>query len=525
MPPARKPKAKAKAKAAPPATSTLGGLVEDSEHEDDLSNMSVTRPAPKRKTRTATTTATKTNKAPEKQPAPESPAESAPKRRGRPPAMTKGGNKVQKSVAKPTRAMSSRTKQALADEATLASETSTMSAQGKTRRGKAVATQDAIIEDEYEDMMDMSDTQPMAPKRGRQPKKKVVIVDPSVDAPPAKKPRGRPANKPPIEPEPETELEESQMDEPTETMEGKDDDVTQALSIPPSPPQPPAKAAPVSILRGKKRPVPVDADSGSGEVALRRKLGEMNTKFESLEAKYATLRDIGIKEAERNYDKLKKQSEERAQTSTQLIAQLKEQVKAQTELAREGESLRIELEQSETTVDELRAKVAALEQSLTDSRAENKNLVTKLAASRSDISIGSGTIGKGASSSGILGGNGARTMAASNEMVLAAQMKEDLYGDLTGLIIRGIKRSDSEDVFDCLQTGRNGTLHFKLAIEQEEGGNGEYEEAQFTYRPQLDENRDGDLIELLPEYLTEEITFPRPHSAKFYTRVSRALME
>ena len=44
--------------------------------------------------------------------------------------------------------------------------------------------------------------------------------------------------------------------------------------------------------------------------ALRRKLGEMTKKFESLDLKYRNLREIGIKEAETNFEKLRKQSEE-----------------------------------------------------------------------------------------------------------------------------------------------------------------------------------------------------------------------
>ena len=38
-----------------------------------------------------------------------------------------------------------------------------------------------------------------------------------------------------------------------------------------------------------------------------------------------------------------------------------------------------------------------------------------------------------------------------------AQLKEDLYSDLTGLILRGVDRGDDADVYDCIQTGRNGS--------------------------------------------------------------------
>jgi hypothetical protein len=52
-----------------------------------------------------------------------------------------------------------------------------------------------------------------------------------------------------------------------------------------------------------------------------------------------------------------------------------------------------------------------------------------------------------------------------------------------------------------------------------------YDDAHCIYIPQLDPNRDKALMEVLPEYLAEEITFPRPHAAKFYARVTKALME
>lgn len=46
-----------------------------------------------------------------------------------------------------------------------------------------------------------------------------------------------------------------------------------------------------------------------------------------------------------------------------------------------------------------------------------------------------------------------------------------------------------------------------------------YEDAEFQYTPLLDERRDRDLLEILPDYLTEEICFPRSNAAKFYARV------
>lgn len=52
-----------------------------------------------------------------------------------------------------------------------------------------------------------------------------------------------------------------------------------------------------------------DTDQGLGDSTLKRKLGEMTRRFESLEMKYQNLQDIGIKDAEANFEKLRQSSE------------------------------------------------------------------------------------------------------------------------------------------------------------------------------------------------------------------------
>ena len=67
-------------------------------------------------------------------------------------------------------------------------------------------------------------------------------------------------------------------------------------------------------------------------------------------------------------------------------------------------------------------------------------------------------------------------------------------------------------------------LHFKLVLEPEgDGRTTSFEDIQFLYTPLLDSNRDRDMIERLPYYLKEDITFSRHHAAKFYSRVVDAL--
>jgi len=67
-------------------------------------------------------------------------------------------------------------------------------------------------------------------------------------------------------------------------------------------------------------------------------------------------------------------------------------------------------------------------------------------------------------------------------------------------------------------------LHFKLSAANEHSSEG-YADAECGYVPQLDPSRDASLIDVLPDYLTEEISFPRKDAAKFYARVVRALTD
>ncbi|KAI0478767.1 chromosome segregation protein Csm1/Pcs1-domain-containing protein [Xylariaceae sp. FL0804] len=271
---------------------------------------------------------------------------------------------------------------------------------------------------------------------------------------------------------------------------------------------------------GRRLPSVAASDSELHDPSMRRRVGDLTRKYETLEHKYRDLREIGVMEAERNYDRLKKQSEERADTASQLIATLKAQLSSQTELAKEAQGLRRQLEASQEQVEELQGKISGMDDSLIEAKTEIKTLSTKLSSARSSAEATGvkvpGSAIKGNSSN-------ARLMANAEAATQVAQAKENLYGDLTGLIVCGVKREKNEEVFDCVQTGRNGTLHFKLVVGID--GADKYDDMQFMYLPQLDADRDQELVDMLPDYLVEEITFPRLHAAKFYARVMKALTE
>ncbi|EGX94665.1 chromosome segregation protein [Cordyceps militaris CM01] len=249
---------------------------------------------------------------------------------------------------------------------------------------------------------------------------------------------------------------------------------------------------------------------------IELRLREMTKKYENLEGRYAELREVGVKTAERNYENLRKQADENASTANKLIAKLKEEVAAQRQIASDADSLRLQLQDSQSNVQELTNKAKELTSSLDEADRQIKALNAKLSASRA----APGT----AIPSSAVKGNAAKSWTGQSEMVHAAHAKEDLYADLTGLIIQGVKQNGSEDIFDCIQTGRNGTLHFKLGIPGS-SSTVSYEKSEVSYKPQLQSDRDADLIARLPSYLCAEIEFGRPQLANFYSKVVKVSRE
>lgn len=237
-----------------------------------------------------------------------------------------------------------------------------------------------------------------------------------------------------------------------------------------------------------------DDDEDDGDTQQR--LAEAYQNYSILEKRFHDLHEIAVKKAEENFELLKAKTIENTRVADEFIAELKQEIAELTKQSQQMEQLQADVSAKKANIEAMQTELAETDQRLAQAKAENKALYLKLAANR--------------------------TGPGENKPV--AQTKEELYADLTGLIVRDVRRVDKEDVFDCIQTGRNGTLHFKLALEDLEAADS-YEDVQFAYRPQLDESRDGDLIDVLPDYLTEEITFPRHQASKFYARVIKSLME
>ncbi|KAL9613622.1 MAG: hypothetical protein Q9167_001850 [Letrouitia subvulpina] len=267
-----------------------------------------------------------------------------------------------------------------------------------------------------------------------------------------------------------------------------------------------------------------DTEQGFEDPTLKQKLGEMTRRFESLEMRYKTLRDVGIKDAEVNFEKLKHSSEAKTKAANDLIASLKKELATQKAIAQKSQSLQDRIAEKDGEIATAQSLTTKLSASLAEAQNENKSLQAKLSHSRNTSATLESAQAR-TPGSAINGKTSGRTItvgsAEAAQAAQVAQLKEDLYSDLTGLLFRGVERGTEADVYDCIQTGRNGTLHFKLAITN--SAEGSYDDAEYQYEPRLDKDRDKDLMEVLPDYLGEEIMFSRSHAAMFYSRVVEAL--
>lgn len=188
-----------------------------------------------------------------------------------------------------------------------------------TGRGRKKAA--PAPEPEQEDtVMEDATEEPVTKSKGARGRPKKTVDEPSVKEAPAPKGRAGRKKAQPIEEEAEEEPEE----EPTEIpetqqpgaqaeaeVEEMEEDQTE-FQVPGSFPETSEPTRPVSLSSPSKRPS-YSSDSG-GEPALRRRLGEMTQKYESLEAKYRDLKEVAVREAERNFDRLKKQTDDKAKS-------------------------------------------------------------------------------------------------------------------------------------------------------------------------------------------------------------------
>lgn len=143
-----------------------------------------------------------------------------------------------------------------------------------------------------------------------------------------------------------------------------------------------------------------------------------------------------------------------------MIASLKTELEAQRKLGLQSRGLQKQLKERDDELARLKSETDEAKTQLASAQSEVKALQTKLAAARNTAASLEGAVAK-VPGSAIKGGVVNRANAAASAEVAQAsqiaQLKEDLYSDLTGLIVRDVKNRDSEHVYDCIQTGVNGS--------------------------------------------------------------------
>lgn len=309
------------------------------------------------------------------------------------------------------------------------------------------------------------------------------------DAPEEKAPakRGRKPRRAPS-PEPPLTIPETQPDPPQQM-----DDVEQSIEIDPDnmdiEKEPTPKRVPLYVQRAPSVPLqpllprpsartavraasvqpvfaPIRERSGSasaterrgGDPELRRQLNDLTTKYENLNLKYQSLQDIE-KGGESNFDKLKRASDQKAKDASDLIASLKKEIlelrKTSTTSNAETTGLQKQIASLTTSSEKVTAERNDLKEKLQLSQNEVKSLEAKLMAARQQVANAANE----AKAHEVAKKQNTSISVNVAEAQKEAKMKENLYADLTGLIIANVKRNESEDIYDCIQTGRNGSKY------------------------------------------------------------------
>ena len=143
---------------------------------------------------------------------------------------------------------------------------------------------------------------------------------------------------------------------------------------------------------------------------------------------------------------------------------MKKEIATQKAIAHESQSFQNQITSRDADIAKTQALANQLSTSLAEAQNENKVLQAKLANSRS-ASVAVEPVGSRTPGSTMKRNQAqARTiMVGSAEAAHAAQvahLKEDLYSDLTGLILRGVDIGSEADTYDCIQTGRNGSASY-----------------------------------------------------------------
>lgn len=410
----------------PPRVKARAAVANDDSEDDDLNNMNASTGPENKRTMPAATRAKTTRRA--------SAGKAAPKRKAVP-------------KAQPRQALKDRTNEQHASDTEEVDEfdnDNMEASKPKAKRAKTATTSKAT-------------KKPSAPKAAPAKKGKVAKRAASPE-PVIPETQQDPDQMDDVEQSIEISLDPSNMDieqEPTPKPVQKYYQRAPSVPIQPLHPRPSARPASVQPTYAQVRERSGSAGGGErrvGDPELRRALNDMTKKYENLQLKYESLEDVSKEDAETNFQQLKRASDQKAKDANELIAALKKDLADVRKSAGSSEKKQI------STLTAANEKIAAerddLKEKLKVSQNEVKSMEAKLIAARQQLSSSVLEAKAQATAATKLSHN---STAGLGDAQKEAKMKENLYADLTGLIVCGVKRLDGEDVYDCIQTGRNGS--------------------------------------------------------------------
>lgn len=143
-----------------------------------------------------------------------------------------------------------------------------------------------------------------------------------------------------------------------------------------------------------------------------------------------------------------------------VIAALRADLEKQTALAGESKSLKEKLKANDATVAKLRSKISELGKDVAKEKKENQVLQAKLIAAQQKIQVPGSAVKTSAMGRGILPTAKSTGVSPSGDQAWISHMKEELYGDLTNLMILSVKVDEGRRLFQCVQTGNSGCEFF-----------------------------------------------------------------
>ncbi|RPA87816.1 hypothetical protein BJ508DRAFT_410506 [Ascobolus immersus RN42] len=335
------------------------------------------------------------------------------------------------------------------------------------------------------------------------------------------------------EPEEEEEEEKAPAPKPTRKGRGKKEVVAPepAKVIPESqyddtlsePPKPTPKET--SRRTGNVKSPEQDSTSSDG-VEVKQEVVKVKKENSELRQHLDELTGLRETEAEKQLAAYKKNSKARLEAADATIKALQASLKEHEGVLAQLRNMEKKINARDIRISELEEETTSMEKKLELQKQECTSLSRKLAARPVAPAV------PAANAINAKGGKHGAVAPVLHCDPWVAEAKEDFYSDLTGLAILSVKKDKNDEgepvkVYECLATGKAGTLHFKLLLLDETAesrAQANYDaEVQITYIPLLNMERDKAVIEQMPDYLQEEIQFARNSLPKFYSKIETIL--